>query len=251
MSKIILNGKKEAEKVALFLEDSEKILGKSLVIIQCDGHLEKSFYVRLKTEMGERLGAMVMVIPTMNKEEVTEAIRDANLDDTVDGILVQLPIFGASREEVEQILCSIYPSKDIDGLNPKSRFSPAVVRATERVIDKFKVSKVDKIAVVGSLGMVGKRMKERLEALGFSVTGFDKGDDLNKLIEFTVIISVTGVSGIIKPEMVKEGFVGIDLGYPKGDLSPEAMAKADLLSPVPNGVGPLTVISLFENLAEV
>ncbi|HOX95809.1 MAG TPA: tetrahydrofolate dehydrogenase/cyclohydrolase catalytic domain-containing protein [Candidatus Woesebacteria bacterium] len=249
--RIVLNGKKEAEKIALFLEESERLLGKSLLIIQCDGHAEESTYVRLKREMGERLGVLVSVVFGQNKEEVETLIKGANDDETVDGILVQLPIIGAEKEETEHILSTINPEKDIDGLNPKSRFIPAAVRAVERVMDIFKISKVDTIAVVGSKGSVGKRLMERFEKLGFVSKGFDKGDNLKEIKEYTVVVGTTGSEGLIKEEMVREGFVGIDLGYPKGDLAPESVAKADMVTPVPGGVGPLTIVCLYENLAEV
>lgn len=249
--KIILNGKREAEKVALFLEESEKLLGKSLLIVQCDGHTEESTYVRLKREMGERLGVIVNVFFAKSKEELSGMIIDANTDDTVDGILVQLPIFGATREETEQILCTINLEKDIDGLNPKSRFIPAAVRAVERVMNIFNVDEEQAIAVVGALGWVGKRLVERLKKLGFSVTGFDKGDDLTQLKKFDVVIGSTGFVGLIEGEMVEKGFVGIDMGYPRGDFSPSAAEKALLITPVPGGVGPLTIVSMYESLAEI
>lgn len=249
--KIFLEGKKEAEKIAVFLEESEKLLGKSLVILQCNGHVEESTYVRLKREMGERLGVMVTVLFAKNTEELEGMIADASDDDTVDGILVQTPISGATKERTEEILCSINPVKDIDGLNPKSRFIPAVVKAVERVMEIFNIDTKQTIADVGSKGWVGKRMMERLQKIGYKVEGFDKGDDLTELSKFEVVISATGVGGLIKEDMVKEGFVGIDLGYPMGDFSKEAFEKAGKITPVPGGVGPLTVISLYENLAEV
>lgn len=248
--KIFFEGKKEAEKMALFLEESEKLLGKSLIILQCDGHAEESTYVRLKREMGERLGVMITVLFAKNPGELKDMVADANNDETVDGILVQLPINGATKEDVEEILCSINPMKDIDGLNPKSRFIPAVVRATERVMEIFNLDQEQTIAVVGSLGRVGKRMRERLLDLGYEVAEFDKGDALEELSKFDIVISATGVGGLIKKEMVKEGFVGIDLGYPTGDFSKEAFDKANKITPVPGGVGPLTVVSLYENLTE-
>ena len=81
------------------------------------------------------------------------------------------------------------------------------------------------------------------------VSGFDMGDDLTGLIDFDVVISCTGSADLIKSYMVKDGFMGIDLGYPKGDISTEAIEKASFITPVPGGVGPLTIVSLFENLA--
>lgn len=246
-----LDGKKEAEKIAQFFEESEKLLGKSLVILQCDGHTEESTYVRLKREMGERLGVMVSVLFAKNKGELAEMVKHTNNDETVDGILIQLPVVGADKEETDQILSTISVAKDVDGLNPKSSFIPAVVRAVERTMEIFKISKSQKIAVVGYLGGVGGRLVKRLENLGFDkVGGFDKEDNLTDLKKYDVVISSTGAGGIIKKEMVKKGFVGIDLGYPTGDFDKDVFDLASMVTPVPGGVGPLTVVCLFENLAE-
>ena len=251
MAKVVFDGKKQAERDAEFLEESERVLGKSLVIFQCDGRTDESAYVRLKKEMGERLGVMVNVDLRSQISDLREGIREANEDETVDGILVQLPILGADKDELEQILSSINPEKDVDGLNPKSRFIPAVVRAVERLVEIFKITEDDKIALVGDKGSVGIRLMERLKNLELTVTGFDKEDDLQKLRSFEVIISATGVGGLITGDMVAEGFTGIDLGYPKGDFSPKAVAKATLITPVPGGVGPMTIVALYENLGDV
>lgn len=251
MANVKFDGKKEAERTAIFLEESERLLGKSLVIFQCDGRSDESAYVRLKKEMGERLGVIVSVIFAKDVDELKEMLTAANADETVDGILVQLPILGADRGETEQILSTIKVTKDIDGLNPKSSFTPAVVRAVEKALDIFKVDEDDKLALVGAKGMVGMRLMVRLKILGYEVIGMDQGDDLNNLKDFDVIISATGVSDLIKAEMVADRFVGIDLGYPKADFSKEAVEKAMLITPVPGGVGPMTVVALYENLAEV
>lgn len=237
--------------MAVFLEESEKVFGKSLVILQCDGHTFDSTYVRLKREMGERLDVLVSVLYAKNKEELKEMVAEANADETVDGVMVQLPVLGATKEDTEQILYSINPAKDVDGLNPKSRFYPAVIGAVERVLEIFNVDIKQSVAVVGALGEVGKRLMERLTQLNYSATGFDKDDDLLKLRNFEVVISATGVEGVIKEEMVEKNFVGIDLGYPKGDFSKEAFDAASKITPVPGGVGPLTIVSLYESLAEI
>jgi methylenetetrahydrofolate dehydrogenase (NADP+)/methenyltetrahydrofolate cyclohydrolase len=262
---IVFNGKKEAEKIATFLEESEKLLGKSLVIFQCDGKTEMSQYVKLKTEMGERLGVIVNVDFRSQISDLRSGIEEMNEDDTVDGILIQLPIIESKElknsktqelkmlkgQDLFEILGMIKPGKDVDGLNPQSNFLPAAVRAVERTVESFNIDDDQKIALVGSKGMVGKRIGERLNVLRLPFEGFDMGDDLSRLKEFDVIISSTGVEGLITEDMVTEGFIGIDLGYPKGDISKEAGLKASLITPVPNGVGPLTVVGLFENLAEI
>ncbi|KKT71893.1 MAG: Bifunctional protein FolD [Candidatus Collierbacteria bacterium GW2011_GWB1_44_6] len=250
MAKVVFDGKKEAERMALFLEESERVLGKSLMIFQCDGLSSESSYVRLKREMGERLGVMVMVQFPKDKEELKKLLKEANGDDTIDGILVQLPILGADRGEVEQILSTINPLKDVDGLNPKSSFIPAAIRAVERLIEIFKVSEDDRVAVVGAEGTVGARLIQRLKDLNIPAEGYDKGDSLEELKKFDVIISVTGAQGLIRSTMVSQGYMGIDLGFPKGDFSSEAVEKASLITPVPGGVGPMTIVALYENLAD-
>jgi len=249
MTTKIFDGRTEARLIEETLKNSGKLQGKKLLILQCDGNSSESGYIRLKREMGEKLGVEVTVEFVTRKDEVKERIKAAN-DQKIDGILVQLPIKDADRAETEQILSTIDQEKDIDGLNPKSGFVPAVVLAVEAVMEKINVGRDMAIAIVGSEGMVGKRLYDRLIELGFVVSGFDLGDDLMRLRDFDVIISCTGKEDLIKPEMVREGFAGIDLGYPRAGISAEAAEKAGFITPVPGGAGPLTVVSLFENLAE-
>lgn len=246
---IIFDGRAEAKKIEASLIESGECKDKSLLIVQCDGEEVESTYVRLKRQMGERVGAIVKVVFAQNPGDVKAIIEKANADTEIDGILIQLPINGASGAEVDEILSSIEVSKDIDGLNTKSNFVPAVVMAVETVLEKINLSREKSVAVVGSAGQVGSRLYDRLLEIGYVVSGFDLGDDLNKLVDFDVVIGSTGSAGLIKSEMVKDGFVGIDLGYPTADISSEAAERASVITPVPGGVGPLTIVSLFENLA--
>lgn len=250
MAQIVFDGKEEAKKIEESLLDTLRCNGKTFLILQCDGEIVESTYVRLKREMGERLGVKVEVEFVTDPGKLELEIKKGNSNVDVDGILVQMPIKGVNREEVDQILSTIDLGKDIDGLNPKSSFIPPVVMAVETVLEKINLSRESSIALVGSAGMVGSRLYGRLLEIGYVVSGFEDGDDLNKLVDFDVVISCTGTAGVIKSEMVKDGFVGIDLGYPVGDISAEAIKKASFITPVPGGVGPLTIVSLFENLAE-
>lgn len=250
-SKVIFDGRVEAKKIEESLISSGNCKGKTLLILQCDGERTESTYVKLKREMGERLGVNVRIVFPTSIHDVKIEVEKGNEDSSVDGILVQLPIKGASREEIEQILSTINPAKDIDGLNPKSSFIPAVVTAVETVLEKINLSREKSIAIVGSAGQVGSRLYDRLLEIGYVVSGFDMGDDLNKLVDFDVVVGSTGSTDLIKAEMVKDGFMGIDLGYPKGDISKEAVEKASFITPVPGGVGPITIVSLFVNLSGV
>ena len=189
--------------------------------------------------MGERLGVRVRI---QNIES-----RILNLE-WGDGALIQLPV------EDMSILKQIPIEKDVDGLNEESGFLPAAVVAVERILESrilnLESSKM-RIAVVGARGFIGKRLESRIKSQEWDVTGLDKGDDLDRLVDFDVVISATGVAGLIKKEMVKTGMVAIDLGFPKGDFASDVAGKAGFFTPVPGGVGPVTIACLYENLALV
>lgn len=244
---MIFDGREAAKKVEAELLASGRLAGKSLLILQCDGGDKESTYIRLKRQMGERLGVKVKVERLRNKEEVVE--RLGRIEE--DGVLVQLPILGAGRPETEEILSKIPVEKDVDGLNARSDFKPAAILAVLRLLRAAGVGLGRRIAVVGAEGMVGRRLMRDLGGEGYSCLGFDLGDNLKGLLVCDTIVSATGASGLITPEMVRPGVVAIDLGFPRGEFTPEVAGKADFVTPVPGGVGPLTVVLLYENLAKV
>lgn len=244
---MVFDGRAAAKKIEAELGASGKLVGKSLLILVCDGSEKESTYVRLKREMGERLGVRVKVEVLRNKEQVVE--RLARIEEA--GVLVQLPILGAGREETEAIVSKIPPEKDVDGLNSRGSFKPAAVLAVLRLLKAAGVGLGRRIGVVGAEGMVGRRLMRDLGGAGYSCLGFDLGDDLKGLEVCETIVSATGTAGLITAEMVRDGVVAIDLGFPKGDFEPKVAEKAAFFTPVPGGVGPLTVVCLYENLAKV
>lgn len=244
---MIFDGRVEAAKIEEKLVASGRLVDKSLLILQCDGNEKESIYVRLKREMGEKLGVRVKTQKIENSKQLRKELKSKEIDE-FDGVLVQLPILGAGREETEEILTAIPAEKDVDGLNRFSSFQPAAILAVLRILKIAGVEEGRRIGVVGAEGLVGRRLMRDLGGAGYSCLGFDLGDDLAGLLVCDTIVSATGVAGLIKPEMVRDGVVAIDLGYPKGEFDPKVAEKASLFTPVPGGVGPLTVICLFENL---
>jgi methylenetetrahydrofolate dehydrogenase (NADP+)/methenyltetrahydrofolate cyclohydrolase len=102
------------------------------------------------------------------------------------------------------------------------------------------------VVVIGNRGEVGRRLQRILEC-----QGMDKEDfDVEVVKRAHVIVSATGVAGLISVDMVDEGVVVIDVGYPEGDVAQVVATKARFFTPVPGGVGPMTVVMLFENLVE-
>lgn len=252
---MIFNGKAFAGEIEKKLLDGGGLRGKKLIIFQADGQEEESVYVRLKHEQGQRLGVDVKVVFAKNLEDLKKLINGANDDSSINGVLVQLPIKDASKLETEKILSTINPHKDVDGLGAKTEYKQAAVVAVERILDKLiKDGQIEfdiylKVGVVGAKGKVGDGLVNRLRELGYVTLGFDKGDDLSGLSECDVVISATGSEALIGADQVMKDVIAIDLGYPKGDFDPEVAAKAKVFTPVPGGVGPVTVVCLFENLA--
>jgi methylenetetrahydrofolate dehydrogenase (NADP+)/methenyltetrahydrofolate cyclohydrolase len=163
---------------------------------------------------------------------------------------------GMSRHEFEvwweKMVSMIKVEKDVDGLTAKSRFLSATVKAVEMVLEEIGVSQ-GRMVVVGSQGLVGRRLVEYFTDKEFKVEGVDVDEkDLGRMTSRAdVLISATGQPGLIKAEMVKQGAVVIDVGWPKGDVKfGEVKEKASVMTPVPGGIGPLTVVSLLENLTD-
>lgn len=251
---IVFDGRGLARRMEDKLKKERSLAGKSLLILQSDVGQGESRYVQLKREMGERLGVTVRVELCGDSAVLMRKLIE--LRDNFDGVMVQLPVTNCLRVDEEVILREIPANKDVDGLNPDgSDYYPAVAVAISKTLQEIR--KVlgelpNRGVIVGSKGIFGSRVKKCIESEGVVLDGIDKGDSLEKVREYDLIISATGVSDLIKGKMVKKGVVAIDIGYPYGDFDFESMiAKASLLTPVPGGVGPVTIVSLFENLARV
>lgn len=174
--------------------------------------------------------------------QIGQKVVEWSSDEAVDGIMIQMPFTGS-----EELIPLIDPKKDVDGLRDDSPYIPAAVRAVKEVLSASQEHLLQKrMVVVGSRGEVGRKLMKSFPGSA----GIDKNDNFEILEDADVVISATGQAGLIKPEMVKEGVIAIDVGYPKGDFDPKVAEKASFFTPVPGGVGPVTVVCLFMNLLE-
>jgi len=221
-----------------------------------------ALYVSLKKKAAEKIGAELSAYYLPESTKLTDLlilIDSLNTDENVHGIMIQLPIPGKLGESKEQIINSIDSQKDVDGLKSDSRFLHPTSKAVMDILHEaetdlrtvFKGGQY-KVAVIGSTGMVGTPLVKELKEEGYNVVEADaKTIDLGKITGMAdVVISATGVGGIIKPEMVKDGVVAVDVGSPHGDIDPDVEKKAAFFTPVPGGVGPVTISCLLENLIE-
>jgi len=264
------DGKAFAEKKKAELEKRvEKLRGKkvipTLASILVGPNKSSLFYTNLKKKFAESVGCKLIVFEFdagVSKESILQKIEELNKDKDIDGVMVQLPLppnFSASDRE--EIINSIVREKDVDGLREDSIYLTPVVKAVLQVLKEASSYIVRlslkawplKVVVVGSEGFEGKKIFNVLSEMEYEVVGVDKKGRAKLkdiLKESLVIISATGNKDIIKASEISDGAVLIDIGYPLGDIEKEAYSRASFVSPVPGGVGPLTICLLMENLVE-
>ena len=210
-------------------------------------------YMRLK----QRYGADILVDVEIHRVPAggaLEVIQELNNRDDVQGIILQLPI--SNSDQTEELLESIREDKDVDGLRKKAIFQAATPTAISWLLAGYGVDlKNKKIAIVGRGRLVGAPLERMWLKSGVDVTVFEKGDDLSQLINYDIIVSATGVPGLIKSQMIKTKTVVVDAGTASengkivGDVSEEVRQRNDvIITPKKGGVGPLTVSALFDNV---
>lgn len=198
-------------------------------------------------------------------DEVVNFIRKLNEDSLINGIMIQLPIpdeFLKGRDWRE-ILAEIKIEKDVDGLRyPDSEFLPATARAVLSILDDEKIRLNNKkITVLGRSNLVGKPVADELLKRGaeVSVVHSQTPNPKEMTLEGDIVISAVGKAFLVKGDWIKIGAVVIDVGTSEdrengkivGDVDfDKAKLKASKITPVPGGVGPMTVISLMENVVE-
>jgi methylenetetrahydrofolate dehydrogenase (NADP+)/methenyltetrahydrofolate cyclohydrolase len=213
-------------------------------------------YQKLKKKSAESMGLELQVrefSSSVTKKEITDYIEKINRDDSVHGIMVQLPLPSKFSQKVrDSIINFIDSKKDVDGMRENSLYKTPVVKAVMEVLGHAPVGdrKNADLVLLGSKGFVGNKLARQFLVEGYKVRDYDL--ETSNLDEATgtadILISATGREGLIKKDMVKKSAILIDVGSPKGDIKKEAYKKARFVSPVPGGVGPVTILYLLQNL---
>lgn len=269
VKKIVENKKIELkEKVKKLKKDG--IVPKLAVILANDLDASK-IYVSKKREMCSELGVdevEYMLDENTTTGEVINIIDRLNSDDSVHGILVQLPVFKHLDER--KILERIDPSKDVDGFHPmnlgslvmgNNRIVACTPKGIMMILKETGVDLTGKTAVVvGRSVIVGKPISQLLlNANATVITCHSKTVDLKKYTKMAdILVVAAGVPHLVTEDMVKKDSVVIDVGINRiegkivGDVDTENVKKvAKYITPVPGGVGITTVVSLIENLIEM
>jgi len=212
-------------------------------------------YLRVKKRYGEEILVDVDV-HQIDQADALDTIKKLNKDDTVHGIVVQLPLGDPSQTEA--LLDAVEPNKDVDGLGKNAMYTPATAMAIDWLLAGYNVDLRDKtIAIVGNGRLVGAPLAKLWRANGLEPEVYD--DTTNELGEAlkraSVIVTATGVAGLITSQMIQPGAVVVDAGTASeegkivGDVAADVREREDLtITPEKGGVGPLTVTALFDNV---
>lgn len=212
-------------------------------------------YVRLKHAYGEDI-LIDVEIYKIEQREVATTIERLNNDPSIHGIILQLPL--ANPDETDMLVSLITPEKDVDGLGPNAEYGSATATAIDWLLNGYNVTlKGRRIAIVGNGRLVGAPLAKLWKTGGLDVTVYDDTTtNLEEVLrEAEIIVTATGVPGLITSNMIAPGAVVVDAGTASeggvivGDVAQEVRERDDLsITPVRGGVGPLTVASLFDNV---
>lgn len=259
----IFDGKGLADQKEIELKRKVKVLEEKGVVptltsILVGSDMASNKYLGLKKSAAERIGCQLDIVSFPDSSttipEITEKINELNLNSKIHGVMLQLPLPARfSEEDRDNLVKVIDPTKDVDGMRSDSFYTAPVVKAVMDAMNEVNGNgKLRNIVVVGANGFTGRKIMSKLSVDGYSVEGvdIDTQNMAEMLSKADVVISATGQAGLVKVDMVKDGVVFIDVGAPEGDIEKAAHAKASFVSPVPGGVGPLTVYYLIDNLVE-
>lgn len=269
--KKLLEGKTPANKITENLKKEIKNLkndgiNPTLCVIEVGDDPASKIYLRVKRNLAKKVGINEVGLhfpADTSQAELLGKIKELNQDPNINGIMVQLPV--PPQIDPRAIFETIAPEKDADGFSPlnlgrlwegQSDIIPATVRSILTLIDYYGIEMAGKnTVIIGRSVIVGKPLAAVLLGRDATVTiAHSKTRDLASLTKNAdVIISDVGKAHLVTEDMVKDGAVIIDVGMNRengklmGDVDFDTVApKADAITPVPGGVGPLTVASLMK-----
>lgn len=270
---IVIDGKELANRLQDELKSkiSKSGIAPVLAVVMVGNNEASSIYVRNKEKAAQKVGIDCKILhfsENISQEELCLHVAKLNNDESINGIIIQQPL--PAHLNIFELLCLISPQKDVDGFSPINlglltvNSPSAMLSATPRgVMALLKETRVDlegkNALVIGRSNIVGKPMAQMLLNANCTVTiAHSKTKNLSELVSRADIVVVAcGVPKMLKAEWVKEGAIIIDVGINRvdgklcGDVDFEKVKmKASFITPVPGGVGPLTVTMLLQNTYE-
>lgn len=257
----ILDGKELADfikerqaKQVRALRQSQNVQPRLAIVQTIDSPVIDA-YVRLKKAYGTDI-LIDVDIYKINQSAIRGTINTLNNNPSVHGIIVQLPLDNPG--ETDTVVNLVSPEKDVDGLGEHAILTPATAMAIDWLVAGYNIDLASKtIAIVGKGRLVGAPLLSLWQGAGYNVSAYDRQTvDLSKVLRLAdVIVTATGVPGLISSNMIAPGAVVIDAGTAAehgkiiGDLASDVRLRDDLtITPEKGGVGPLTVSALFDNV---
>jgi len=271
---IKIDGKGIAQKTLAYIEKQHKLLkdkygrAAGLAVIMAGDNPASEIYVKNKIKACETAGIYSRTIKldeNVTEKDLIEEIEKLNKDDKIDGILVQLPL-PAHIDELK-IINVISPEKDVDGfhsvnlgkmiIGDKTGFLPCTPYGIMQLLDEYGIDPAGKdTVIIGRSNIVGKPAAILFieKSATVQVCNTKTKNTKEKIRNADIVIAAAGVPNFIKGEDIKEGAVVIDVGINRvngklcGDVDYEEVSeKAGYITPVPGGVGPMTIASLIKN----
>ena len=267
MTATLIDGKALAARLrARVAGEVDSLGGLGLTTVLVGDDPASQIYIRLKHEAASEAGIRAddLRLPaSASEQELLETVASLNADDGVDAVLVQLPLPDGIDETT--VLRAIDPDKDVDGTHPlnagelylgRPRLVPATAAGVMAILAEYDVPlEGARAVVIGRSQIVGKPVAQLLEQANATVTVcHSRTRDLGRLtVEADVLVAAAGRPGLVAPGMVKPGSVVIDVAVNRtdaglvGDVDSGAAEVASLITPVPGGVGPMTIACLLQN----
>lgn len=263
-NKMKVDGKAIANDILDQVRTDIETLGRTpcLTAFTCEPNFETELFLKRKCKVADLVGARVRVIEFDREaflEEIIMSVNHAVAES--DGMIVQLPF--PARIDINEVLTVIPPDRDVDALTydgEDDTVLPPVVGAIKAILERHQINLAGKkVVVLGQGRLVGIPSSIWAKKQGAKVTVIDKGSSLQSspLQEADVVITGAGKPGLITPDLVKPGVVILDAGTSedcgvlKGDVDPAVEAEASVFTPVPGGIGPITVAVLLQNLVQL
>lgn len=262
---IILDGKSLSKKILETITQQVATLSvkPGLAVVLVGNDPASQVYVNNKEKACHTVGfySEKIILPdTVTPEELLQTIEHLNQDPQIHGILCQFPLPSHLRFLEEKIIQSINPLKDVDGFHPLSKLISCTPKGIMRILSEYRIEISGKHAVVlGRSSMVGRPVAQLLLNADATVTmTHSKTTNLPSLVkQADIIVAAIGKPKFVTADMVKPGAVVVDVGINRtdtglvGDVDFDAIEPiSSAITPVPGGVGPMTIAMLMENVLE-
>jgi|SRR5215208_5793784 len=267
MAATLMDGRALAQRIrATVAEEVRTLGGIGLATVLVGDDPASDIYIRLKQKAASEAGIRaedVRLARDTSEEDLLAKVEELNADDAYDGFLVQLPL--PDHLDEERVVRAIEPAKDVDGLHPLNTGElflgrPRLVGATPigiiALLHEYRIELDGANAVViGRSDIVGKPVSHLLLQANCTVTTCHSHtrDLASHTLEADILVAAAGRAALVTPDMVKARSVVIDVGMNRtdagvvGDVDPGAVEVAAYMTPVPGGVGPMTIACLLQN----